>query len=60
MCNTGARAAGGDYLLFLNDDIEAMEDGWLERMLVLAVRPHVAAVGAKLYYPAEGSCSIWG
>ena len=51
MCNTGARAAGGDYLLFLNDDIEAMEDGWLERMLVLAVRPHVGAVGAKLCYP---------
>ena len=51
MCNTGAKAAGGDYLLFLNDDIEAMEEGWLEKMRALAAQPHAGAVGAKLYYP---------
>ena len=51
MCNTGARVAGGDYLLFLNDDIEAMEEGWLEKMRALAAQSHAGAVGAKLYYP---------
>lgn len=54
MCNAGARSADGEYLLFLNDDIEVMEDGgqWLDRMAAYAGRSHVGAVGAKLYYPA--------
>ncbi|MCI8307875.1 MAG: glycosyltransferase, partial [Lachnospiraceae bacterium] len=33
MCNTGARSASGDYLLFLNDDIEVIDGEWMERML---------------------------
>lgn len=56
MCNAGARLAEGTYLLFLNDDIEIMdtEDGreWLERMMAYVRKPHVGAVGAKLYYPS--------
>lgn len=63
MCNTGARAADGAYLLFLNDDIEVMdtEEGgdWLGRMMVYAAKTHVGAVGAKLYYPCaleENGC----
>lgn len=51
MCNLGAEAATGKYLLFLNDDIEALESGWLQKMKALAEKPHVGAVGAKLYYP---------
>ncbi len=51
MCNTGARAANGDYILFLNDDIEAFRPQWLSRMLGQAMRPDTGAVGAKLYYP---------
>lgn len=55
MCNLGAKAAKGDYLLFLNDDIEIMdtvEGGkWLDYMLAYAAKCHVGAVGAKLYYP---------
>ncbi|MEN8905173.1 MAG: glycosyltransferase, partial [Clostridiales bacterium] len=43
--------SSGDYLLFLNDDTEAIEDSWLERMLGHAMLTHVGAVGAKLYYP---------
>ena len=38
-------------LLFLNDDTEAAEPGWLTAMVELAVRPEVGAVGAKLLYP---------
>lgn len=51
MCNLGAAKATGDILLFLNDDIEAMENGWLEHLKGYALRQHVGAVGAKLYYP---------
>lgn len=51
MCNIGAEHATGDFILFLNDDIEAMEEGWLSKMKQHAAGPHVGAVGAKLYYP---------
>ena len=51
MCNLGAAAAQGEYLLFLNDDIEVTQDGWLEILLGHAQLPHIGAVGAKLYYP---------
>lgn len=51
MCNTGARRARGEYLLFLNDDVEAFRSDWMERMLGHAQRPHIGAVGAKLFYP---------
>lgn len=51
MCNIGAGIASGDYLLFLNDDIEVISDDWMNRMLGHASLPHVGAVGAKLLYP---------
>lgn len=51
MCNMGAGQAKGELLLFLNDDIEAIEAGWMSIMKQYAVRAHVGAIGAKLYYP---------
>ena len=51
MCNRGARLAEGEYLLFLNDDIEFFQPDWLERMLGHAQQKHTGAVGAKLFYP---------
>jgi GT2 family glycosyltransferase/predicted HAD superfamily hydrolase len=51
MCNIGAEAANGEFLLFLNDDIEIFQPDWLERMLGHAQQSHVGAVGAKLFYP---------
>ena len=51
MCNLGAKAATGEYVLFLNDDIEAMDEKWLTDMISHAKKKHVGAVGAKLYYP---------
>lgn len=39
------------HYLLCNNDIEALEPGWLERMLELAQKPDVGIVGAKLYYP---------
>ena len=53
MCNIGAENANGDYLLFLNDDIEVIDTKWLSRMVGHAMLPHIGAVGAKLYYPNQ-------
>lgn len=51
MCNIGAGKASGAYILFLNDDVEAVEAGWLTKMLAEAVKPSTGAVGMKLLYP---------
>lgn len=51
MCNIGVKMASGDYILLLNDDVEIIQDDWLEKMMEKAVLPHVGAVGVKLRYP---------
>lgn len=51
MCNLGAAQAGGEYLLFLNDDIEVAKPEWLTVMMSRAMKPGAGAVGAKLLYP---------
>lgn len=51
MCNIGVKEAKGKYILLLNDDMEAIEDSWLTRMVGQASLKHVGAVGAKLLYP---------
>src|SRR5207302_1634861 len=49
--NAAARAARGDFLLFLNNDVEVRTPGWMEAMLEQALRPEVGAVGARLLFP---------
>ncbi len=51
LTNSGAACAAGEILLFLNNDIEATEGGWLHEMVSHAVRKEVGAVGARLWYP---------
>lgn len=51
--NYATKYAQGDYLLFLNNDIEVITPEWMEEMLMYAQRNDVAAVGAKLYYPDD-------
>lgn len=51
MCNMGAKAATGKYLLLLNDDMEIIESGYLRKMAGQASVQGVGAVGAKLWYP---------
>jgi len=53
MCNIGAAAASGRFLLFLNDDIEACGQEWIREMRKKAAMPYVGAVGLKLYYPSS-------
>ncbi len=49
--NFGARQARGELLLFLNNDVEAIDSGWLEEMARWVSRPDIGVVGAKLIYP---------
>ncbi|MCM1125213.1 MAG: glycosyltransferase [Lachnospiraceae bacterium] len=51
MCNLGAEKAKGNFLLFLNDDMEILQADWLDRMMEKAALPYAGAVGAKLLYP---------
>jgi ADP-heptose:LPS heptosyltransferase len=48
--NLAAEAASGEFLLFLNDDIEIVEAGWLEALLEHGQRPEVGVVGPQLLY----------
>lgn len=50
MCNIGASIANGEYLLFLNDDIEILQKDWIEILVGHGSLPYTGAVGAKLLY----------
>lgn len=54
ICNLGAREARGDYLLFLNNDTQALHEDWLSVMMSHAQRPDIGAVGARLVFPDSG------
>ena len=49
--NFGVRYANGEYLLFLNNDIEVIRENWLSEMIANVQRKEVGIVGAKLLYP---------
>jgi GT2 family glycosyltransferase len=51
LINLGVRNSQGDVVLLLNDDIEAVEAGWLNRMVQSATTEGVGCVGARLLYP---------
>lgn len=49
--NLGASRASGELLLFLNNDIEVLDDDWLSELAGWAERPGVGIVGCKLIRP---------
>lgn len=53
-CNVGAIVARGEYLCFLNDDMEITSPDWLTEMVSRLEDPEVGAVGARLVF-ADGS-----
>ena len=51
--NEAVRACRGELVCLLNNDIEVITPDWLEELASHALRPHVGAVGAMLYYPDD-------
>lgn len=48
--NYGVTFANGEYLLFLNNDTEIINENCIEEMLGYCMREDVGIVGARLYY----------
>jgi GT2 family glycosyltransferase/glycosyltransferase involved in cell wall biosynthesis len=46
--NAAARQALGAVLLFLNDDTEIIDPGWLKEMVAWALHPQIGVVGMQL------------
>ena len=53
-CNVGARAASGEVLIFLNDDVEVISKDAISKLADLSLRDGVGAVGSQLKFP-DGS-----
>jgi GT2 family glycosyltransferase len=51
LINLGAAQARGELLMTLNNDIEAIEPGWLDELVSQVLRPDVGLVGCLLLYP---------
>jgi len=51
LCNEAAASGDEELLVFLNDDMDVLSKGWLDRLAAHAVQPTIGAVGAKLTYP---------
>lgn len=49
--NLAVTQATGEIICLINNDVEALHEGWLEAMLSHLMQPEVAAVGAKLLWP---------
>ncbi len=49
--NFAVNESHGEYLCFLNNDIEITQDDWLEKLLAIATRADVGATGCLLQYP---------
>ena len=43
----------GELICLLNNDVEVITPDWLDELASHAIRPHVGAVGAMLYYPND-------
>lgn len=49
-CNEGAAAASGEYVLFYNDDVEAIDGRWLHDMVNAFGPGGVGGVSPRLFY----------
>ena len=52
--NVGCLRASGERLVFLNDDVEVISDGWLEQLVAPLDEPDVGLTGAMLRF-GDGS-----
>lgn len=52
-CNRGLWEATGDYVVFLNNDTEALPHWWVPLVVRLRDDPTLGVVGALLWYPGK-------
>ncbi|MBM3073181.1 glycosyltransferase [Lelliottia sp. RWM.1] len=57
--NFASQHATGEFLLFLNNDIEIIDGNWMSALIEHAQRPEVGIVGSRLEYP-DGSLEHGG
>ena len=58
--NLAVKAAKGDVVCLMNNDIEVLTPDWLEEMLSFALQDDIGCVGARLWYPGEGGLQHGG
>ncbi len=51
VANRAAGDANGDFICFLNDDIDIIDGAWLDRLVSVMDDPRIGAVSARLLYP---------
>jgi O-antigen biosynthesis protein len=51
MCNLGASIARSKFVVFMNNDVEAIEAGWIDPMIDIACQNNVGIVGPVLLFP---------
>ncbi|MCJ2017140.1 glycosyltransferase family 2 protein [Methylobacterium sp. E-065] len=52
LCNRAVETAQGDFVLFLNNDVEMVGDSWLHELLGRLAEPTAEAVGGVLRWPS--------
>lgn len=50
--NLAASLTDADYVCLVNNDVEFLESGWLEKMLLASLDENTGSVGALLKYPS--------
>jgi glycosyltransferase involved in cell wall biosynthesis len=58
--NLAVKAAKGDVVCLMNNDIEVLTPDWLEEMLSFALQSDIGCVGARLWYPGDGGLQHGG
>lgn len=48
--NEAVKIATGEYLLFVNNDVEVIDSNWIDEMVGYGMQEHVGCVGIKLLY----------
>ncbi|MDR3680071.1 MAG: glycosyltransferase family 2 protein [Flavipsychrobacter sp.] len=53
LMNVGVAESTGEYILFLNNDVEVIHEDWMTQMVGHAQRKETGIVGVKLLYPDD-------
>jgi len=51
--NYAVSFVNGEYLVFMNNDIELITKDWIEQFLKYAIDENAGTIGTKLYYPND-------